>query len=121
MQQVSRQMVPPAHVVETRLSLVNEPLSGGTGIDEDHARDLLGPALRVKPRLHAAQRVPHQNIRSRYGPGLERRVQVIHHVGEDLWPWARVAEAIAGSIETADARVLRDRGLDLVPDRRPAR
>jgi hypothetical protein len=58
----------------------------------DHAHDLLGPALRVEPRLYAAQRVPHQHIRSRYGPGLEGRVQVVHHVGEDLRPGPGITE-----------------------------
>src|SRR2546422_8508528 len=39
---------------------LNQPLSGRTGIVEDHAHDLLGPALRVEPRLYAAQGVPNQ-------------------------------------------------------------
>ena len=66
-------------------------------VDEDHAHDLLGPALRVEPSLYAAQRVSHQYIRSRNGPGLERCVQVIHYLGEDLRPGRRIAETIAGS------------------------
>ena len=119
MQHIGRVAFSPDRLIETRLILVDEPLSGRTGIDEDHAHDLLGPALRVKPRLHAAQRVPNQHIRSRYGPGVERRVQVLHHVGEDLRPGRRITEAIAGSVEGADARFLRDHGLGFVPDHRP--
>ena len=54
------------------------------------------------------------------GPGVERRMQVVHHVGEDLRPGPRITEAIAGSVEGADARFLRDHGLGFVPDHRPA-
>jgi len=74
-------LLPVAAQRVSRLILVDEPLSGRTGIDEDHADDLFGPALRVKARLDAAQRVSNQHIRSRYGPGVERRMQVVHHVG----------------------------------------
>lgn len=32
---------------EARLIRFNEPLLGRTGVEEDHADDILGPALRV--------------------------------------------------------------------------
>ena len=111
----------PVRGIETRLILLNEPLSGRTGIDEDHAHDLFGPALRVEPHLYAAQGVPNQHIRFRYGPGAKCRVQVVHDVGEDLETGRWIAEAKSSSVEGTDARLLRDHGLDLVPDRRPAR
>ena len=47
-------------------------------------------------------------------------MQVIHYYGKDLRPGRRIAEAIAGSVEGADARLLRDHGLRFVPDHRPA-
>jgi hypothetical protein len=47
-------------------------------------------------------------------------VQVLYYLGEELWPGCRIAKAIAGSIERADTRVLRDHGLGFVPDHRPA-
>ncbi len=108
MQHIGRVAFSLAHLVGTRPILVDEPLSGRTGIDDDHADDLLGPALRVEARLDAAQGVSHQHIRSRDGSGVERRMQVVHHVGEDLRPGARITEAIAGSVSRRRVRVSAD-------------
>src|SRR5277367_3027853 len=47
-------------------------------------------------------------------------MQIVHHVGEDLRPGPRITEAIAGSVEGADAGLLCDHGLGFVPDHRPA-
>jgi hypothetical protein len=47
-------------------------------------------------------------------------VQVVYHLREDLRSGCRIAEAVAGSIEGADARFLRDHGLGLVPNDGPA-
>ena len=116
MQHVGRVAFFPGCLIETGLIFVNEPLCGQGSIDEDHARELLPPALRIDARLHAAQRMPDQHIRSGYGPGFERRVQVIDHFGKDLRPGRRITEAIRGAVEGADARLLRDHGLGLVPD-----
>ena len=41
----------PFCLIEIRLILVNEPLCGRAGVDEDHAHDILRPPLRVDPRL----------------------------------------------------------------------
>jgi hypothetical protein len=45
MQHFGRVAFLPDHLAETRLILVDEPLSGRAGIDEDHTRELVGPAL----------------------------------------------------------------------------
>jgi hypothetical protein len=80
-----------------------------------------GPALRIEPRLDPAQRVPQEHIGPRYGRSLQRGVQVVHRVGQALKPRRWIAETEAGSVEGADAGLLRDHGLGLVPGRRPAR
>src|SRR5689334_20425719 len=117
MQRVGRKAFSPDRCVETWLVLVDESLASRARIHQDHADDFLRPALRIDPRLDASQRVPDQYIRSRYGAGLERGVQVVYHFREDLRQGRRIAETIRGSIERADVRRLRDDGLGLVPDR----
>jgi hypothetical protein len=46
-------------------------------------------------------------------------VQVAHYLGHDFRHGCGVAESIAGSIESADTRPIRNCRLDLVPDDRP--
>jgi hypothetical protein len=103
MKHIGRVAFSPDDLIEARLILVDEALSGQGGIDEDHAEDLLRPALRIEARLDTAQRMSNQHIWSRYGPCVERRMQIVHHVGEDLRPGPRITESIAGTVEGANA------------------
>ena len=51
---------------------------------------------------------------------MERFVQILDHLGDDLGLWCWLTEPIRSSVEGADARLLRDYGLGLVPNQRPA-
>jgi hypothetical protein len=54
MEHVGHVALSPLCLIKIRLIFVDEPLSGWASIEEDHARDLLRPSLRINPRLKAA-------------------------------------------------------------------
>src|ERR1700728_4224370 len=63
--------------------------------------------------------MPHQDIRCRYGRGLERLVQILNHFRDGLGSGSWIAEAVGRAVKGTDARFFRDHWLGLVPNHRP--